>query len=117
MLMNTIELKGVKAKSCGTRSNDGNWISKRFGGDVKKNSLAFAGLGATGGGNRGNSTPIQIGIRGTDSASEGMLHQGENLKQEWQMKIYKWHIYTRCCTPYVEWYDSKESDRTSWAGR
>lgn len=86
----------------------------RFGGDVKKEQYNFAGLGATGGGNPGNSfSSIRIGIRAQIQHLKAYASK-ENLKQECVDERYKY--VTKGVAPYVEWLGQKENPTgAGWA--
>lgn len=86
----------------------------RFGGDVKKEQYNFAGLGATGGGNPGNSfSSIRIGIRAQIQHLKAYASK-ENLKQECVDERYKY--VTKGVAPYVEWLGQKENPAgAGWA--
>ena len=86
----------------------------RFDGDVKKEQYNFAGLGATGGGNPGNSfSSIRIGIRAQIQHLKAYASK-ENLKQECVDERYKY--VTKGVAPYVEWLGQKENPTgAGWA--
>lgn len=86
----------------------------RFGGDVKKEQYNFAGLGATGGGNPGNSfESIRIGIRAQVQHLKAYAST-EGLKQTCVDGRYKY--VTKGVAPYVEWLGQKENPTgAGWA--
>lgn len=72
----------------------------KFGGDVKEEQNNFAGIGATGGGNPGNSFPsIQVGIRAVVQHLKAYASK-EPLKKECVDPRY--HLVTKGCAPNVE---------------
>ena len=87
----------------------------RFGGDVKKEQYNFAGLGATGGGNPGNSfSSIRIGIRAQVQHLKAYASK-ENLKQECVDERYA-YVANKGVAPYVEWLGQKENPTgAGWA--
>ena len=86
----------------------------RFGGDVKKEQYNFAGLGATGGGNPGNSfSSIRIGIRAQIQHLKAYACD-EELNQD--CVDTRFDMVKRCAAPYVEWLGQKENpDGVGWA--
>ena len=86
----------------------------RFGGDVKINQYNFAGLGATGNGNPGNSFPtVRIGIRAQVQHLKAYAST-EPLRQECVDERFKY--VKRGTAPYVEWLGQKENPQGyGWA--
>ena len=79
----------------------------RYGGDVGIEQYNFAGLGATGGGNPGNSFPsVRIGIRAQIQHLKAYAST-ESLKQTCVDDRFKY--VTRGTAPYVEWLGIQEN--------
>ena len=79
----------------------------KFGGDVKPEQYNFAGLGATGGGNPGESfLSVRIGIRAQIQHLKAYASK-ENLNQDCVDNRFQY--VTRGCAPYVEWLGQKEN--------
>lgn len=85
-----------------------------FKGDVKQGQNNFSGLGATGGGVKGNSfaTP-QLGIRAQIQHLKAYA-SADRLKEECVDERFKY--VERGCAPYVEWLGQKENPKgKGWA--
>ena len=107
------EIEGVKADVafCQAMLETG---FLKFGGDVKPEQYNFAGLGATGGGNPGESFPsVRIGIRAQIQHLKAYAST-DDLKQECVDNRFKY--VTRGCAPYVEWLGQQENPSgAGWA--
>ena len=86
----------------------------QFGGDVKVEQFNFAGLGATGNGEPGNSyESVQIGLRAQVQHLKAYASD-EELKSECVDNRFKY--VTRKCAPYVEWLGIQENpEGKGWA--
>lgn len=86
----------------------------KFGGDVKPEQYNFAGLGATGGGNPGESfSSVRIGIRAQVQHIKAYAST-ESLNQDCVDNRFKY--VTRGCAPYVEWLGQQENpNKLGWA--
>ena len=86
----------------------------QFGGDVKVEQFNFAGLGATGNGEPGDSyESVQIGLRAQVQHLKAYASD-EKLKSECVDNRFKY--VTRKCAPYVEWLGIQENpEGKGWA--
>mgnify|MGYP000506131835 CR=1 FL=1 len=106
-------IEGVKPEVVfGQAMNETGYL--QFGGDVKIEQFNFAGLGATGGGVKGESFKnVAEGIRAQVQHLKGYAST-EALKQTCVDNRYKW--VTKGCAPYVEWLGQKENPNgKGWA--
>ena len=87
----------------------------KFGGDVEKDQYNFAGLGATGGGEKGLSFPdIRTGIRAQVKHLKAYAST-EGLKKECVDPRFKY--VTRGSAKYVQWLGIQENpNHVGWAG-
>ena len=106
-------IEGVKPEVVfGQAMNETGYL--QFGGDVKIEQFNFAGLGASGGGVKGESfKSVAEGIRAQVQHLKGYAST-EALKQTCVDNRYKW--VTKGCAPYVEWLGQKENPNgKGWA--
>ena len=106
-------IEGVKPEVVfGQAMNETGYL--QFGGDVKIEQFNFAGLGATGGGVKGESFKnVAEGIRAQVQHLKGYAST-EALKQTCVDNRYK--LVTKGCAPYVEWLGQKENPNgKGWA--
>ena len=107
-------IEGVKPEVVfGQAMNETGYL--QFGGDVKIEQFNFAGLGATGGGVKGESFKnVAEGIRAQVQHLKGYAST-EALKQTCVDKRYR-NINPKGSTPYVEWLGQKENPNgKGWA--
>ena len=107
------EAEGIKAEVAFSQMLlETGWL--QFGGDVAVGQFNFAGLGATGNGNPGNSFPdIRTGIR---AHIQHLKAYANNQPLNNDLVDTRFTYVERGCAPYVEWLGQQENPKgLGWA--